>query len=223
MRHRKISRAFIDLALAEVQLLEIARTRSMSARLIILDEPTSSLTLTESQTLLRIIAGLKAQGVAVLFISHRLDEVAACADRVVVLRDGRNAGDLAQGQMTRDAMIRLMIGRDLTHFRQKARHVPGAVLLDLRDVATTAFPHARACLSVQAGEIVGLAGLVGAGRTELARAVFGIDPVLHGTVTLEGAVLPPLSVAHAIAQGLRLVPEGRKEQGAVSGFRHCPQ
>ena len=211
-----------DLSLAELQLLEIARALSMNARLIILDEPTSSLTLTESQTLLRIIAGLKAQGVAVLFISHRLDEVAACADRVVVLRDGRNAGELAQGQMTRDAMIRLMIGRDLTHFREKSRHVPGAVLLDLTDVATVAFPHARACLTVHGGEIVGLAGLVGAGRTELARAVFGIDPVVHGTVTLEGAVLPPLSVAHAIARGLCLVPEDRKEQGLILDFAIAP-
>ncbi len=207
-----------DLSLAELQLLEIARALSMNARLIILDEPTSSLTLTESQKLMGIIAGLKAKGVAVLFISHRLAEVAECADRVVVLRDGRNAGDLAHGQISRDAMIRLMIGRDLTQFREKTSHKPGAVVLEVTDVATTTFPHARANLTVRAGEIVGLAGLVGAGRTELARAVFGIDPVLHGSVKLRGEPLPPRSVAAAISRGLCLVPEDRKEQGLFLDF-----
>ncbi|WP_265519960.1 sugar ABC transporter ATP-binding protein [Nitratireductor luteus] len=207
-----------DLSLAEQQLLEIARALSIDARLVIMDEPTSSLTLSETNRLLDVIRGLSSRGVAVLFISHRLNEVEAIADRVSVLRDGRNAGELAGGEIRRDSMIGMMIGRDLNQFYEKRRHERQAPVLELRNVGTRAFPRARANLTVHKGEIVGLAGLVGAGRTELARAAFGIDPVIHGEVRLDGALLPPMSVAAAIAGGMCLVPEDRKGQGLHLDF-----
>jgi ribose transport system ATP-binding protein len=206
------------LSLAEQQLLEIARALSIDARLVIMDEPTSSLTLSETRRLLDVIRQLKARGVAVLFISHRLDEVQEIADRVVVLRDGRNAGELPAGAISREAMISMMIGRDIKQFYEKRRHEVRAPILEIRDVATLAFPHARASLTVHEGEILGLAGLVGAGRTELARAIFGIDPVVHGEIILNGEPLPGGDVAAAIRLGMGLVPEDRKGQGLLLDF-----
>jgi ribose transport system ATP-binding protein len=207
-----------DLSLADLQMLEICRALSVNARLIVLDEPTSSLSVSESDRLLAVIAQLRASGVAVLFVSHRLSEVQACADRVVVLRDGRNAGDLARGEITHDRMTRAMIGRDLARFRERRPAARGRPVLEIRGVATSAFPTARATLDVHAGEILGLAGLVGAGRTELARAVFGVDPILAGEVRLDGQPLPPGSVADAITRGLVLVPEDRKALGLFLDF-----
>ncbi len=206
------------LSLAEQQLLEIARALSIDARLVIMDEPTSSLTLSETRRLLDVIRQLKARGVAVLFISHRLDEVQEIADRVVVLRDGRNAGELPAGRIDRETMISMMIGRDIKQFYEKRPHELRAPILEIRDVATLTFPHARASLTVHEGEIVGLAGLVGAGRTELARAVFGIDPVVHGEIIFNGEPLPGGDVAAAIGRGMGLVPEDRKGQGLLLDF-----
>ncbi len=206
------------LSLAELQLLEIARALSIDARLVILDEPTSSLTFSETKRLLDIIRQLKSRNVAVLFISHRLKEVEAIADRVTVLRDGRNAGELAADEIRGDRMINMMIGRDLNQFYEKRPHSGQMPVLEVKDVATTAFPAARANLTVNRGEVLGLAGLVGAGRTELVRALFGIDPVVHGRVVLDGAPLAPMSVASAIAGGMCLVPEDRKEQGLHLDF-----
>lgn len=206
------------LSLAEQQLLEIARALSIDARLVIMDEPTSSLTLSETKRLLDVVRQLKTRDVAVLFVSHRLTEVEAVADRVIVLRDGRNAGELAAGDIRGDRMISMMIGRDLNQFYRKPPHAGRTPVLELREVATRAFPQARANLTVNKGEILGLAGLVGAGRTELVRAAFGIDPVLHGQVVLNGTPLPPMSVAAAIAGGMCLVPEDRKGQGLHLDF-----
>jgi len=207
-----------DLSLADQQLLEIARALSMNARLVILDEPTSSLTLSETQRLLDVIRQLRDQGVAVLFISHRLSEVEKIADRVVVLRDGRNAGDLAAGEIEKDLLVRMMIGRDLRQFYDKHDHAAKASVLEIRGCATAAYPDKRVDLDVRAGEILGLAGLVGAGRTELALAVFGVDVRVDGEVMLNGEPLPANSVAVSIARGLCLVPEDRKEQGLFLDF-----
>ncbi|MAZ85320.1 MAG: D-xylose ABC transporter ATP-binding protein [Hoeflea sp.] len=206
------------LSLAEQQLLEIARALSIDARLVIMDEPTSSLTLSETRRLLDVIRQLQKRGVAVLFISHRLNEVEEISDRVVVLRDGRNAGELPAGGITRDKMISMMIGRDVKQFYEKRPHEVRAPVLEIRNVGTRTFPHARASLTVHEGEILGLAGLVGAGRTELARAAFGIDPVLNGEIRLAGEKLPDQNVAEAIARGMGLVPEDRKGQGLLLDF-----
>jgi len=204
-----------DLSLAQMQLVEIAKALSLDARLVIMDEPTSSLTLTETDALMRVIAELKRSGVSVIFISHRLNEVERCADRVVVLRDGRVVGELDRGAIVHDAMIRLMIGRDLKSLYIPPAAPPGEILLEIADVRTAAYPHRAVSLSVRRGEILGLAGLVGSGRTELARAVFGVDPLLGGAVRLAGE---PVSIAlprDAIDRGIYLVPEDRKRAGLL--------
>ena len=151
-----------------------------------MDEPTSSLTLAETGRLLRVIADLKASGVSVIFISHRLDEVTDCADRVVVLRDGRLVGRLAKGEISPAAMIRLMIGRDLKSIYRPPAAPPGEPMLEVQGARTATYPTREVDLALRRGEILGLAGLIGAGRTELARALFGIDRLLAGSVRLDG-------------------------------------
>ena len=207
-----------DLSLADQQLLEIARALSMNARLVILDEPTSSLTLSETQRLLDVIRQLKAHGVAVLFISHRLTEVEDIADRVVVLRDGRNVGELAGSDIQKERMVLMMIGRDLDRLYDGSTHEAGAPALQFRGIKTHAFPSEIVNLTVRSGEILGLAGLVGAGRTDLARVAFGIDPVVAGEIIVGEMPLRQQSVPAAIESGICLVPENRKEQGLFLDF-----
>jgi ribose transport system ATP-binding protein len=199
------------------QLVEITRALSLSARLIIMDEPTSSLTQTETDRLFEVIADLKRAGVAVVYISHRLAEVRRIADRVVVLRDGRNAGGLKREEISHEAMVRLMVGRDLQQFypRRHAGTEAARVRLDVRGVTFAGGPEQPISFQIHGGEIVGMAGLVGAGRTELAEALFGIRRILGGQVFLDGN---PVVIRHpreAIAAGLLLVPEDRRHHGLV--------
>ncbi len=208
----------LRLSLAERQLLEIAKALSLDARVVIMDEPTSSLTISETNRLLEIVANLKADGISVIFVSHRLGEVEECADRVVVLRDGKVAGELAHDAIEHDAMIRLMIGRDLKALYDPPGIERGAPVLQINGLQTEANPGATVDLDVFAGEIVGLAGLVGAGRTELARAVFGIDQAIQGSIVLDGADLAHHAPGDAIAGGLFLVPEDRKQSGLILEF-----
>ena len=203
------------LSLAQQQLVEIAKALSLDARLVIMDEPTSSLTVSETGRLLKIIADLKAQGVSVIFISHRLHEVERCADRVIVLRDGRKVGELRQGQIGHDAMIRLMIGRSLKSLYLPPAAPPREETLVLDAVSTSTFPEHAVSLKLRQGEILGLAGLVGSGRTELARALFGIDRKLGGEVRLNGKPVAIASPREAIDQGIFLVPEDRKRSGLL--------
>jgi len=205
-----------EMSLAQRQLLEIVKALSLDARLVIMDEPTSSLTIAETERLMRVIAGLKAHGVSIIFISHRLNEVQSCADRVVVLRDGRLVGELPRTEITHAAMIRLMIGRDL-----KAIYIPPAAdrrqetTLEISGVRTTTYPENAISIEVRGGEILGLAGLVGSGRTELARTVFGIDPLLAGSVKLNGEPIVIRTPREAIDRGIFLVPEDRKRAGLL--------
>ena len=205
-----------EMSLAQQQMLEIVKALSLNARLVIMDEPTSSLTLAETERLMRVIAGLKAEGVSVIFISHRLNEVQTCADRVVVLRDGHMVGGLERDQITHEAMIRLMIGRDL-----KALYIPPApdrkpgATLEIEGLRTTTYPDNAVSLSVRGGEILGLAGLVGSGRTEVARAVFGIDRLMGGALKLNGQSIRIRGPREAIDQGVYLVPEDRKRAGLL--------
>jgi len=208
----------LGLSLADQQMLEIAKALSMNARLVILDEPTSSLTLSETQRLLDVILDLKAQGVAVLFITHRLSEIEAVGDRVVGLRDGRNAGGLAKDEITRDRMVHLMIGREVNRLAHGGAIPDKHVVLRTHALCTAAYPDRAVDLSLCGGEILGLAGLVGAGRTEIARVLFGVDAAVGGTVQVLGKPLAPGSVAAAIAAGLCLVPEDRKGQGLLLDF-----
>jgi ribose transport system ATP-binding protein len=199
------------------QLVEIARALSLDARLIIMDEPTSSLTQRETDRLYEVIDDLKRSGVAVVYISHRLAEVQRVADRVVVLRDGRNAGGLAREQVSHEAMVRLMVGRDLKQFYPRRHAAGGAARVRLEVRGLTFAGGAREPLSfvVRAGEVVGMAGLVGAGRTELAEALFGVRPVTGGQVLLDGRPLYVRHPAQAVKAGLLLVPEDRRRHGLV--------
>ncbi len=207
-----------DLSLAERQLVEIAKALSLSARLLILDEPTSSLTTTETERLLALVETLRAEGVAVILISHRLGEVERLADRVLVLRDGRLVAELPRAEVSAAAMIRHMIGRDLKTLHTPPAAPPGPPVLDVQDVRTTHRPDRPVSLTVRRGEILGLAGLIGSGRTELARTLFGLDPLLGGTVRIDGRPVSIDGPRAAIAAGLYLVPEDRKRSGLVLDF-----
>jgi len=197
-----------ELSLAQRQLVEIIKALSLDARLVIMDEPTSSLTLAETDRLMRVIAGLKADGVSTIFITHRLNEVLQCADRAVVLRDGRMVGALERAELTPAAMIRLMIGRDLKSLYLPPAAPPGEVVLDVVGAVTETYPDRAVSLSVCRGEILGLAGLVGSGRTELARAVFGIDPLRGGVIKLNGEPVriatPRAAIEHGIIWSRRI-------------------
>lgn len=203
------------LSIAERQLLEIAKALSMQARIIIMDEPTSSLSLTETERLLAVVRDLQGRGVAVIFITHRLSEVRAIADRVVVLRDGQVVGHLDKAEITQDAMVRLMIGRDLQSLYAPPKVPATNALLQLTNLVTSAFPDRSLNLTLRAGEILGLAGLVGSGRTSLANALFGIAPPLGGTILLDGSALTVARPADAIRAGVYLAPEDRKRAGVV--------
>jgi ribose transport system ATP-binding protein len=203
------------LSLAQRQIVEIAKALSIDARVIIMDEPTSSLTISETERLLQVIADLKAHGISVIYISHRLGEIMTCADRVVVLRDGRTVGELARDELSHAAMIRLMIGRDLKALYTPPKRPPEPGGCDFVSLVTTAFPDRQIDLSVRRGEILGLAGLVGAGRTSLARAAFGIDPLLGGEIRIDNTPVDVASPRDAIRQGIYLVPEDRKKCGLV--------
>ena len=209
------TRAVSRLSLAQRQLVEIAKALSLNSRLVVLDEPTSSLPIAETEKLLDVIAGLKAKGIAVMFVSHRLHEVVAACDRVIVLRDGRSVGQLRGPEITHDAMVRLMVGRDLKVSYAYPAQARGEVALALDRLRTQAFPLEQVSLEFHRGEILGLAGLVGAGRTELAQAMFGVDPVEGGTLILEGKPVQFSASADAVNAGLYLVPEDRKRSGLV--------
>ena len=204
-----------SLSLAQMQLLEIVKALSLDARLVIMDEPTSSLTIAETDRLMKVIVDLKAHGVGVIFISHRLNEVERCADRVVVLRDGRVVGELSRAEIAHDRMIRLMIGRDLKSLYIPPAAPPGEATLQIGALRTAAWPDRAVDLDVRSGEILGLAGLVGSGRTELARAIFGIDRPEGGALKLKGEPIVIGSPREAIDRGIYLVPEDRKRTGLL--------
>ncbi|MFI0844612.1 sugar ABC transporter ATP-binding protein [Mesorhizobium sp. IMUNJ 23232] len=203
------------LSLAQQQIVEIAKALSYDARLIILDEPTSSLPLQETEKLLEVISGLKAEGIAVIFISHRLHEIERACDRVIVLRDGEFVGKLERTEVTYQKLVRMMIGRELKVVYTPPSRPPGQVALSARDVRTAAYPKQPVTLDLHRGEILGLAGLVGAGRSELARAIFGIDPIYGGEIVFEGKPLATGTASDAARRGIFLVPEDRKGAGVV--------
>ena len=193
------------------QLVEIAKALSCQARVLILDEPTSSLSLRETDRLLVILAELRAQGVAVVFVSHHLDEVMRIADRVVVLRDGQSRGTLLRGEFDRAGLERLMVGRDITTNDRRAQHGDAATCLTVSRVVSAHRKRREVSFTVRAGEIVGLAGLVGAGRTEVLEAIAGIT-THEGQVHLDGIELRGLA-AERVRRGVTLVPEDRARHG----------
>ncbi|RMG38388.1 MAG: sugar ABC transporter ATP-binding protein [Planctomycetota bacterium] len=203
------------LSIGQQQMVEIARALSVDARILIMDEPTSSLSQQETETLFEVVKGLRRQGVSVIYISHRLGEVRELADRVTVLRDGRNAGELQRDEIDHDRMVRLMVGRDISQFYVRQSHTPGDPMLELEELVVPRNPRHKIRLQIRAGEIVGLAGLVGAGRSELLQCIFGIEPPLSGTIRVGGRVARIRHPLDAIRHGLALAPEDRKTAGVI--------
>ncbi|MEV5573749.1 sugar ABC transporter ATP-binding protein [Spirillospora sp. NPDC052269] len=204
-----------DLGIARAQMVEIAKALGLDARILIMDEPTAVLTTGEVDRLFEIVSGLREQGVAVVFITHHLEEIPRIGDRVTVLRDGRSVGRVPADTPERE-LVRLMVGRSIEQQYPRERNEPGEVLLQVRGLGREgAFEDVS--FEVRAGEVVGLAGLVGAGRTEVARALFGADRYDTGEVIVDGKRLAPGSVHAAREAGLGLVPEDRKGQGLVLG------
>ena len=203
------------LSIAQRQMVEIAKALAINAKLIIMDEPTSSLTLSETDRLLAVISDLKASGVSVVYISHRLAEVKACADRVVCLRDGQVAGVLSKNEINHAAMVTLMIGRDIKSLYRSPKELLSVDRCKIQGLRTRAFPRQAINITVMRGEILGVAGLVGSGRTSLARALFGIEPSLQGQVFIDGELVSAGSPVDAIKNGIFLVPEDRKQSGLV--------
>jgi rhamnose transport system ATP-binding protein len=203
------------LSIADQQLVEIAKALSFDARVLVMDEPTAALSGVEVDRLFGVVRSLRDGGTAVLFISHRFDEVFALCQRITVMRDGAWVSTDQIGDVTVDQVVRRMVGRSVSSlYPDAATRTPGEVLLAV-DGLTSRAVFSDISFQVRAGEIVALAGLVGAGRSEVIRAVFGVDPYDRGSVTVAGKRLKPHSPAASIASGLALVPEDRRQQGLV--------
>ena len=217
-----VARPLGELNVALQQMVAIARAISFEARLVVMDEPTSSLDEAEVATLFEVIRQLKAAGVSVVFVSHRLDEVYAICDRVTIMRDGRTVDDRALADVSRLELVARMLGKELAEVRRsgatgfsEATHHAEERLLEARGLRGASRRLEHADLSVRAGEIVGLAGLLGSGRTELARAIFGADPVEAGELKVDGRQVRFGSPADAIRAGIGLAPEDRKSEGII--------
>jgi ABC-type sugar transport system ATPase subunit len=207
-----------SLSTAQEQVVQIAAAVGSGARILVFDEPTSSLSHAESEHLFTLIDSLKARGVTMIYVTHRMPEILRLADRVSVLRDGRYVGTLEREEATQDAIVQRMIGRPLSeYFPHHLESTPGPVVLSVRGL-TSPGRFEDVSLEVRAGEIVGLAGLVGSGRSEVSRAIFGLDGAARGEVTLDGRPLRLGSVREAMRRGIALVPEDRKLQGLVPGL-----
>ena len=201
-----------QLGVAQQQMVEIAKALSQHARILVMDEPTAALSDPEIARLFAIIRALQRDGVAIVYISHRLQEIFEIGDRITVLRDGRKVAEVTASTATVDDLVRLMVGREVsTTYRHRFCEHPGDLVLAVEDLDAENGVR-RANLAVRAGEIVGLAGLVGSGRTELARAIFGADRLVAGQVRVRGKVVHG-GPARLVAEGLGLVPEDRKRQG----------
>jgi ribose transport system ATP-binding protein len=205
------------ISIAERQMVAIARAVSTEARIIIFDEPTSSLTDRETELLFTIINRLRSQGIGIIYISHRMDEIFKLCNRVTVFRDGRFVATQMIEETSLEEIISMMIGRDLGDLFRKQPVPIGEVVLEVRHLTKRGVLN-DISLQVRRGEIVGLAGLIGAGRTELARAIFGDLKFDQGEILIEGQPLVPRNPRDAISAGIGLVPEDRKDQGLVTGL-----
>src|SRR5215467_8892003 len=207
-----------SLSIAQRQLVEIAKALSLDARVLIMDEPTSSLTLTETDRLLAVARDLRSQGVTIIYISHRMSEIQEIADRVVVLRDGRNAGELERHEIDHSRMVSMMVGRDLEHLYAPGSDESREVCFQVSGLRTTRYPDCSVSFSVNQGEILCFAGLVGAGRSEMAQAIFGVDSRVAGKFNLGGTDIAVSRAADAITHGIYLIPEDRRKSGLVLGM-----
>jgi rhamnose transport system ATP-binding protein len=203
------------LSMPEQQLVEIASALGAGARIVIMDEPTASLTQKEQHLLFAVVRELRKSGVGVVYISHRLEEIFALADRVTVLRDGESVGTNPVAEMTEASLIRMMVGREMTQIYPPSESGPGEIVLAARELGCTASGVHDVTFELRAGEVFGLAGLVGAGRTELARILFGITPGDRGEILLNGERVTVHSPQDAVARGIAYVPEDRRRHGVV--------
>lgn len=203
-----------ELSIGHQQMVEIAKALSQEAKLLIMDEPTSSLSQTETDRLFVLVRKLREKGLCIVFISHRMAEVQEMADRVIVLRDGQFSGELPKEEITRDRIVSLMVGRDLV-LPHKLTTDAGEVRLNVKGLRIPRLPDHEINFTLFAGEIVGLAGLVGAGRTDIARAIFGIDQALAGSLEVNGKAVNVSNPRDAINAGIAFVPEDRKAQGII--------
>ena len=201
------------LSVAEQQLVEVAAALSRNARILLMDEPTASLTPREVERLFRVVRDLKRRGTAIAFVDHRLDEVFAIADRITVMRDGSKVGTYRAGELTREEVVRRMVGREIPRFQERAR-APGEVLLEAERLGRAGV-FEDVSFRVRRGEIVALAGLVGAGRTEVARAIFGIDRLDSGVLRIRGKQVRFRSPREALDAGVAYLPEDRQRQGLI--------
>ncbi len=211
------------LSTAQQQFVAIARALSMNARLLVLDEPTASLGAPEAERLFAVLQDLRSKGTGIVYISHRLREIETLADRVVVLRDGRNAGVLQRGDITRDRLVQLMVGRHIESGVRGDRIAPtgdtiGAARLQIDRVRTRRYPAVEVSVTVNRGEVMGVAGLIGAGRSELAEAICGVGTPVSGRVLLDGEAIAVGSPGDAIRAGICLVPEDRRGRGIVAAM-----
>jgi len=204
-----------QLSIAQQQMVEIAKALSLNARLIIMDEPTSSLTLAETRRLLELVCELAEQGVSVIYISHRLGEIDECADRVIVLRDGRNAGELTHDEATHDRLINLMVGREIKNYYVPPEGRKAAGFFKVRHVTSSLYPQRAVSFDAACGEILGFAGLVGAGRSEMAKALVGLDCSPAGQIILDGQSISINTPRDAIDHGIYLIPENRRSEGLI--------
>jgi rhamnose transport system ATP-binding protein len=203
------------LTMPEQQIVEIAKAIGADARIVIMDEPTASLSDREVERLFEVIARLRAAGAGIIYISHRLEEIATIADRITVLRDGETVATRDARDVTRTDLIRMMVGRELDAVFPK-RQVPlGDTALSVRDLSNARTGVQGVSLSVRRGEILGLAGLVGSGRTQLAETIFGLTPATGGEIAIAGNPVAIASPADAIDRGIAYVPEDRRQHGVV--------
>ena len=208
-------RPALGLSIADQQIIEIAKAISLDARVLIMDEPTAALSGVEVERLFTVARRLRDEGRALVFISHRFDEVFALCDTVTVMRDGDYIDTVPIADTTVDAMVALMVGREVTDLFPKTASTPGDVVLEVEGLTSRGVFH-DVSFTVRAGEIVGLAGLVGAGRSEIVRAVFGVDGYDEGNVRLGGRPLRRRDPADSIRAGLAFIPEDRRQQGLVT-------
>jgi ribose transport system ATP-binding protein len=209
-----VDRPVEDLSVAQQQIVEIAKALERQARLVIMDEPTATLTGSETGTLFEVIHSLRQRGLGVIYISHRLEEITEIADRVTVLRDGQVVGTKAMEQVTLPDIVRMMIGREIDQQFPVPTRQRGRPVLSVRNLSRRGVLD-NVSFDVYSGEILGLAGLVGSGRTDLAQVIFGVHPVDAGTIDVDGQPLSKASPVQAIRMGIGLAPEDRKNGGLV--------
>jgi ribose transport system ATP-binding protein len=205
-----------DLSISDCQLVEIAKALSQNASLIIMDEPNSSLTETETKQLFQVVKDLKKSGVSILYVSHKIEEVIIISDRITVLRDGKYIGTIDKKDASVDKVISMMVGRELNRSAVTRKHEIGEIVLDVRGISGEKFNNIS--FDVRKGEILGLSGLVGAGRSEVAQAIFGLNPITDGRIFLHQKEVRFTSPLQAIKKGIAMVPEDRKNLSLFTGL-----